>query len=376
MTPEQLEDMPFDHYARYRLAADVVLEAAEALTIAPGRGAPALHVLDVGGGPGSLQRFIPGHAVTSTDIRPPNAEWYQTAPDLVLADGADLPFDDGSFDVVVSLDTLEHVPPDKRRAFVSEAARVAREYVLIVCPCDTPGVADADTALLRVVRRRFGEDFETVGVLREHLQYGHPNPGAIHQVLSGAGAQVVQFGSGRIDRWLPMMLQFYELLLLDHDPAVHAVQRWYNRHLYADDLADPAYRQAFVAQVHGSRGRVRPARIEARIRARHPAHTRDDDLFKGLRTTMLQALEPVVSRQQHQLTRLRGEIDAARKHLADARDRAEDAARRAEAAESEAAAAADRLEAADAERDELRAFRDRVIAHPAYRAYRRLRPGG
>ena len=32
-------------------------------------------------------------------------------------DGGAIPFDDGSFDVVVSLDTLEHVPPSGRVDF-------------------------------------------------------------------------------------------------------------------------------------------------------------------------------------------------------------------------------------------------------------------
>ncbi|CAN5455705.1 hypothetical protein BH23ACT9_BH23ACT9_09180 [soil metagenome] len=51
-----------------------------------------------------------------------------------LYDGGDLPFDDGSFDIIESLDVLEHVPWPNR--YVSELARVLRPggAVLLVTP--------------------------------------------------------------------------------------------------------------------------------------------------------------------------------------------------------------------------------------------------
>jgi SAM-dependent methyltransferase len=44
-----------------------------------------------------------------------------------VADGTDLPFDDGEFDITVSMSTLDHVvAADARQRFVSEMARVTR----------------------------------------------------------------------------------------------------------------------------------------------------------------------------------------------------------------------------------------------------------
>jgi len=45
-----------------------------------------------------------------------------------------MPFDDDSFDVVVSVNTLEHVPLKKRRAFFAECNRVSRKGSVYIFP--------------------------------------------------------------------------------------------------------------------------------------------------------------------------------------------------------------------------------------------------
>ena len=49
--------------------------------------------------------------------------------DLQVCDGAELPFDDGSFDLVMIAGVLHHVPAPKR--VISEAFRVSAKYILI-----------------------------------------------------------------------------------------------------------------------------------------------------------------------------------------------------------------------------------------------------
>lgn len=49
----------------------------------------------------------------------------------VRADALRLPFLDGSFDVVLSIRFLFHVPPELRVAVLSEMARVSRRYVVV-----------------------------------------------------------------------------------------------------------------------------------------------------------------------------------------------------------------------------------------------------
>ena len=54
---------------------------------------------------------------------------------FVRADGLDLPFDDGAFDVVHSSAVLEHVGSfDRQMRFIAECARVARRAVFLTTP--------------------------------------------------------------------------------------------------------------------------------------------------------------------------------------------------------------------------------------------------
>ena len=119
--------LPFDQYQRYRLVADFVAE----LERRAARGTP-LRVLDVGGRTALLRSFLPEADVVLVDLEP-SAE-----PGLVLGDGSRLPFRDRSFDVVASFDTLEHVPPQARDAFVAECARVSRAHVFLRVPTAHP----------------------------------------------------------------------------------------------------------------------------------------------------------------------------------------------------------------------------------------------
>ncbi|HWH32920.1 MAG TPA: methyltransferase domain-containing protein [Egibacteraceae bacterium] len=341
MTAEHLRRLPFDHFARYQLAAEVV-DAT--------RRVGASRVLDIGGGPGSLAAFCPDDRVISSDLHLPS-HWHAAAPDLVLADGAKLPFADSTFDIVVTLDTLEHVPPERRPDLLSEALRVSRGYVLVVCPCGTPGVPEADAALLSFVRQRFGEEFETVGVLQEHLGYGHPDPQQVLRDMRRAGADVESFPSGRLDRWLPMMLLFYNLMALGKDDPVERVQAWYNALFYRDDLRAPSYRQAFLARVAGADGPA-PEEIVGRLLPQGPPLAADTSALEALRIGLTEELVGTVDHYRAQLADLE-------RRLAEATVESDRQRTRAELAEAHAAG--------------LEAFRQQVLNHPLVKATRPLR---
>ena len=52
----------------------------------------------------------------------------------VRATGVALPFGSEVFELVVTCETLEHVPPPSRSAFVSELLRVASHCVALIAP--------------------------------------------------------------------------------------------------------------------------------------------------------------------------------------------------------------------------------------------------
>lgn len=360
---------PFDHFARYRLAGEVV----EATT------GPRSRVLDVGGGPGSLQAFLPEADVTSTDVALPGS-WHAQAPDLVLADGASLPFADDAFDAVVSLDTLEHVIPASRAAFLEECARVARGYVLVVCPYGTTGVADADEALRAYVRARFGPDFPTTRILDEHLGYGHPDLDATVASLSQHGVVDV-LPSGRLDRWYAGMVAFFHLMALGDDEPVEVAQRFLNRSQYAADMVEPAYRHAVLLRLDGHDG---PAPAEAldplRARAEAASRTGGADL-SVLREVLAETLVGTADAARRDAAEARAalaahgpEDDAVRARLAQAESQRDamlaDLATIEDRHEAAVRADRERLVALEAELDRLRTFEDRVAAHPVMRGKR------
>lgn len=83
-------------------------------------------VLDVGCRSGHLRRALGGQPVRyyGLDLRPP-------AEIIGSVEGA-LPFGDGTFDVVVALDVLEHT--DDIHGSLAEACRVARRHVVLTLP--------------------------------------------------------------------------------------------------------------------------------------------------------------------------------------------------------------------------------------------------
>jgi SAM-dependent methyltransferase len=109
-----------EHLARYRLAAQ----------LAPGR-----RVLDAASGEGygsGILAAAGADSVVGVDLDSKSVEHARArhSGDFRVADVAALPFDDGAFDLVVSFETIEHVP-DPSRA-LSELARVLAPDGLLV----------------------------------------------------------------------------------------------------------------------------------------------------------------------------------------------------------------------------------------------------
>src|SRR5438046_1934486 len=104
--------LPFDQYQRYAFAACVVDVWRS--------GDQPLRLLEVGANVHrNLEKFLPGDQVMYLDLECPSG--FTTNSNFVQGDATASPFRDGAFDVVIALDVLEHIPPEKRRAFLSEA---------------------------------------------------------------------------------------------------------------------------------------------------------------------------------------------------------------------------------------------------------------
>jgi len=223
-------ELPFDQYQRYRIVVDLLGLVRD--------GSKPLVILDVGGRTANLRAFLPKDRVHIVDVDPSDE------PGLVLGDGSKLPYQDRSFDVVAAFDTLEHVPPAARSAFVRECARVARKWVVLAGPYRSDAVDESERLLQRFLRDKLGVEHR---YLDEHRHNGLPELAASRAELERGGARTAAIGHGNLERWLPLMcLSLY----LDHEPQLRelakAVFRFYNGELYASDHASPVYRHALV----------------------------------------------------------------------------------------------------------------------------------
>ena len=70
--------------------------------------------------------------MTGVDQSPTALQHVRT--EAVLASATKLPFADGSFDLVLSSEMLEHLPTDDYRQAIAEMSRVSRRYLLISVP--------------------------------------------------------------------------------------------------------------------------------------------------------------------------------------------------------------------------------------------------
>ncbi len=140
---------PRDTYERHWVAAQRL------------RGAGVRSVLDVGG-EGLLRRFLPSAKCLAINIAERGDLRYG---------GHRLPFSDGAFEAVVSLDTLEHLPRAQRPYFVAELCRVAQTMIILATPYGSETHKRLERQALEAYKEVHGRDHD---YLREHVEYGLP----------------------------------------------------------------------------------------------------------------------------------------------------------------------------------------------------------
>ena len=126
-------------------------------------------LLDVGSGPHGFACASPDAPFVGMDMMFP----LPAGPTMVgiKNEPGRFPFADASFGTVISLDTLEHVPPADRAAFVAEMARVSAGATILACPSSE--MAEMDD----LVREMFVMSGRPVPEwLSEHDDYGLPTP--------------------------------------------------------------------------------------------------------------------------------------------------------------------------------------------------------
>lgn len=127
-----------------------------------------------------------------------------SGPDFVLLErGRPLPFVERSFDAVVALEVLEHLPPESRQAFIADCFRVCRAGAIWTCPDGRPDVTQAEEAAEAAYRARHRQSHP---FLREHAEYGPPTREEFRAALQALDTPYALFGNAPLSRWLALLV--------------------------------------------------------------------------------------------------------------------------------------------------------------------------
>lgn len=90
-------------------------------------------ILEVGSGAhGNLAQYLPKDDIVFLDLELP--EDVLKDPRFVVGDATNLAYGEDSFDYIIALDVVEHIPTEKREAFIANINRVAKLGVVLSAP--------------------------------------------------------------------------------------------------------------------------------------------------------------------------------------------------------------------------------------------------
>ncbi|ABX04807.1 MAG TPA: class I SAM-dependent methyltransferase [Herpetosiphon sp.] len=251
--------MPFDQYQRYRVSAEAICLLKEAA----GASDQPWRILDVGGffpprnGVMPLQAFFSNDQTLVVDTAEYVGAGYQQA------DGTQLPFDDQAFDIVLSCDTLEHIPLEGRDSFLAELRRVARRAVFLAAPHALTNVATSEAMLRQYLTQLQMNN----PMLDEHVHYGLPQSSLVEAWLASEKLDYLAFESGYLPHWQLLMVLKHLLFRQPQRDAMHAnFDALYNQRFYEYDQRGPGYRRIYLIATTGQLAPSLQALVERSLR--------------------------------------------------------------------------------------------------------------
>jgi hypothetical protein len=139
-------------------------------------------ILEIGSGAKGITPYVP-YTVTGLDVAF-NGDIAKNLKPVILS-SASIPFPDKSFDYVISVDMLEHVPPIQRFDVISEMLRVADRRIFLAVPCGK-AAEDHDKKMDDLYLRWKGERYD---YLREHVENGLPDKEELRSFINKAASQ-------------------------------------------------------------------------------------------------------------------------------------------------------------------------------------------
>ncbi|HWZ66045.1 MAG TPA: class I SAM-dependent methyltransferase [Patescibacteria group bacterium] len=233
--PQKLSMGEPTHISRYWITGSFVSQLANQLGIKNPK------LLDVGGLNGLLADF--GFSdYTELDTQ------SITKPNYVQANALDMPFEDGSFDFVVSCDVFEHIASKDRHQFLKELHRVAKHFVVICAPFDHPGVDESEKWANDFYKSLSGQDHPW---LIEHIENKLPVEADVDQFLADQQIDFITTRHLSLANWrLILQLDLLRAVKGDNSVLQSHAPLIYNQYLQNECVKDfnpDGYRTFYIS---------------------------------------------------------------------------------------------------------------------------------
>lgn len=211
-----------------------------------GGGKKPVRILDIGGCSPYMHELLSESTInfelTVLDILPKPKSLHAT---YIQGDATKSDLPDGSFDVVVTTDTLEHILPDAKDEFVRACVRLSKDLCIMAAPFSTEGVDDAEHLVNDFNKQLFrvGQDW-----LEEHFEYGKPSVKAVSKVLNDLKVSYEHFGTNNLYSWMfSTHMNLIEAKVGVDNKSAEQKRRAYNKALASSvEFSEPTYRHFFV----------------------------------------------------------------------------------------------------------------------------------
>ncbi|MDS0525592.1 class I SAM-dependent methyltransferase [Clostridium sp. SHJSY1] len=230
-------DIIFDQYQRYKNAKIIIDSIRE--------NNETFKILEVGANAHkNLEKFLPNDDVTYLDISLPEELLHD--PKYILGDATNMNFKNGEYDVVIALDVFEHIPVDRREAFISEIHRVSSKVAIISAPFNKAKVTFAEERANAYYKSIIGLDHHW---LYEHINNGLPDLIEVENYLKSNNIQYNKFAHGNLSMW-EKLTNIQALLQLDKELEKYVIEinKYYNSFVFDKDYDEDGYREFIILE--------------------------------------------------------------------------------------------------------------------------------
>ena len=231
-------DITFDQYQRYKNIQITVELVKKYYKI------NKLKILEVGSNEQlNLEKFLPDEDITYSDLEIPDS--MMGRDNFIKADATDLQgILDDQYDVVISSDVFEHIPSDKREAFLKETKRAAKILCLHCFPFKSNSVKSAEIRTNEYYKSIFGQDHIW---LVEHIENGLPDIDEIKKIISNMNENYFMFEHGDIMLWEEMTKStFYSYIRPELISFQSRIDDFYKESVFLNDTGENNYRKFLV----------------------------------------------------------------------------------------------------------------------------------